>query len=131
MYMYAAASIWFEIWGFVGPGEKYSILPVKFSKNFDFPAKNFRQINEKFRFFHVKISEIPILVIYSKMSFCPDKICHLQLNSKQIILFRLKSHHFRTYFLYMIRCNNVSRPVLDPAPCMTRPATPYNPQPKI
>jgi|SRR6218665_2079469 len=26
------------------------------------------------------------------------------------MLFRLKSHHFRTYFLYGIRYNNVSRP---------------------
>src|SRR6218665_3845773 len=48
------------------------------------------------------------------MSYYADKICHLQLNSKQIILFRLKSHYFRTYFLYMIRYNNVSRPVIDP-----------------
>ena len=31
--------------------------------------------------------------------------CHLQLNSVQIIIFRLKSHHFRTYFLYMTRYN--------------------------
>jgi len=44
------------------------------------------------------------------MSVYPDKICHLQLNSRHIILFRLKSHHFRTYFVYMIRYNNVSRP---------------------
>src|SRR6218665_3013275 len=48
------------------------------------------------------------------MSVYPDKICHLQLNSRQIILLRLKSHHFRTYFLYMTRYNNVSRPVHDP-----------------
>src|SRR6218665_1427509 len=32
----------------------------------------------------------------------------------QIILFLLKIHHFRTYFLYMIRYNNISRPVHDP-----------------
>ena len=55
------------------------------------------------------------------MSVYPDKICHLQLNSRHIILFRLKSHHFRTYFVYMIRYNNVSRP----------PATLHNlPSPK-
>jgi len=55
-----------------------------------------------------------LLVFYSKMSVYPNKICHLQLNSRQIILFRLKSHHFRTYFLYMIGYNNVSPPVHDP-----------------
>jgi len=61
------------------------------------------------------------------MSIYPDKICHLQLNFRQIILFRLKSHHFRTYLLlhaaYMISYNNVSRLVHDPS---DRP-----PQPKI
>src|SRR6218665_1267590 len=34
--------------------------------------------------------------------------------SGQIILFFFKSHHFRTYFLYMIRYNNISRPAHDP-----------------
>src|SRR6218665_3930486 len=32
-----------------------------------------------------------------------------------IILFLFKSHHFRTYFLYMIRYNNILRPVHDPS----------------
>jgi len=65
------------------------------------------------------------LVIYSKMSFYPDKICHIQQNSRQMIRFCLKSHHFRTYFLYMIKYNNVSRPVHG------HPATiqPLHPQP--
>jgi len=31
--------------------------------------------------------------------------CHLQLKSGQIILFRLKSHYFRSYFLCMMRYN--------------------------
>src|SRR6218665_3842027 len=39
------------------------------------------------------------------------QICHLQQTSRQILLFRLKSHPFRTYFLYMIRYNYVSRTV--------------------
>src|SRR6218665_2590971 len=34
--------------------------------------------------------------------------------SGQIILFLFKSNHFLTYFLYMIRYNNMSRPVHDP-----------------
>ena len=70
-----------------------------------------------------------ILVIYSKISVYLDKICHLQLNFGQIILFLVKSHHFRTYFLYMIRYNNVSQPVNDPPPRL--PCDPHDPQPKI
>jgi len=58
------------------------------------------------------------------MSVYPDKICHLQLNSRQIILFRLKSHHFRTYFLYMVRYNNVSRSVNDPTTPLQSPRSP-------
>src|SRR6218665_2070265 len=65
------------------------------------------------------------LVIYSKMSVYPDKICHLQLNSRQIMLYIycLKSYHSRTYFQYMIRYNNVSLPVNDPhdPPCAPPP----------
>ena len=37
--------------------------------------------------------------------------------SGQIILFLFQSHHFRTYFLYMIRYNNILRP-----PATTPPA---------
>src|SRR6218665_2399729 len=70
------------------------IFRGKFTENFDFLLE--------------KIYEWPFL----------GKICHLQLNSRQITLFRLKSHHFRTYFLHMIIYNNVSRPVHDPTtPC--------------
>ena len=32
----AAASLWFQIWGVVDPGEKKSISPDKFPRNFDF-----------------------------------------------------------------------------------------------
>src|SRR6218665_308795 len=42
------------------------------------------------------------------------KSCSFTATSGQIFLFLFKSHHFRTYFLYMIRCNNISRPVHDP-----------------
>jgi len=44
--------------------------------------------------------------------------------SGQIILFLFKRHHFRTYFLYTIRYNNILRPVHDP---MTPSATPLRP----
>src|SRR6218665_853514 len=66
--------------------DKISIFLGKLTKNFDF----FRQ---KF--------STDFLVHSSKMSVYPGKICNLQLISGQIILFRLISHHFRTYFLYI------------------------------
>jgi len=69
-------------------------------ENFDFSCKNFRMT---FFFGH------------SLQNFrLSRQNCHLQLNSGQIILLRLKSHHSRTYFLHMIRYKNVSRPVHDP-----------------
>src|SRR6218665_221695 len=49
--------------------------------------------------------------------------------SGQIILFLFKSHHFRTYFLYMIRCNNISRSP-QPAAQNLGVATP-NPTPEL
>jgi len=54
----------------------------------------------------------------------PDKIAYLQVISGQIILFLFKSHYFRTYFPYMIRYNNILRPVHDPH---DPPATPLRP----
>src|SRR6218665_2028245 len=45
----------------------------------------------------------------------PRKYCPFTATSGQIILFLIKSHHFRTYFLYLKRYN-ISRPVHDPPP---------------
>src|SRR6218665_2744794 len=104
-----AASIWFEIWGVVDPGQK----------NFDF----YRQISEKFQFFQA--------ILQNNIEFCrhisenfdffrqlknfdfPRKKFPFTATSGQIILFLFKSNHFRTYFLYMIRYNNISRPFHD------------------
>ena len=55
----------------------------------------------------------------------PGKNCSFTANSGQIILFLFKSHNFRTYFLYMIRYNNISRPVHDPL----QPPRPLCPKP--
>src|SRR6218665_441977 len=44
----------------------------------------------------------------------PGKNYPFTATSGQIILFLYKIHHFRTYFLYMISYNNMSRPVHDP-----------------
>src|SRR6218665_32447 len=103
-----AASIWFEIWGVVDPGQK----------NFDF----YRQIFEKFQFFQAilqkniefcrQISEnFDFFRQLKKLDF-QAKNCPFTATSGQIILFLFKSNHFRTYFLYMIRYN-ISRPVHD------------------
>src|SRR6218665_2904252 len=75
-----------------------SIFPYKFSKNFNFTKK---------------------LTFPGKF---PGKNWPFTATSGQIILFVFKSHHFRTYFLYTIRYNNISRPVHD---------HPYSPLPKL
>src|SRR6218665_496564 len=78
-------------------------------KNFDF----YRQISENFDFFR-----------QLKKFDLPSKHCPFTATSGQIILFLFKSNHFRTYFLYMIRYNNISRPVHDSNdPPATLPAT--------
>src|SRR6218665_3925920 len=61
-----------------------------------------RQISENFDFFRQ----------LKRFDF-QAKNCQFTATSGQIILFLFKSNHFRTYFLYMIRYNNISRPVHD------------------
>ena len=76
------ASIWFEIWGSWIWVNKISVFPgkfFKFSKNFDFFQAIFKEI------YHF-----------------PCKNSSFTATSGQIILFLFKSHHFRTYFRYMI-----------------------------
>src|SRR6218665_1624215 len=68
--------------------KQISISTGKFPKNFNF----FRQL---------------------KNSNFQAKNCPFTATSGQIVLFLFKSNHFRTYFLYMIRYNNISRPVHD------------------
>jgi len=77
--------------------QKNSIFPGKFPKNVDF----FRQFKTKIDF--------------------PGKNFPFTATSGQIILFLFKSHHFRTYFLHMIRYNNILRPVHDPQRPPVRP----------
>jgi len=108
---------------------KKSIFSGNFTKKFRF----FRQISKKFRFFQaiwLKISIFPGQFpknsdfsdnLRKKFEF-PGKNWPFTASSWQIILFLFKSHHFRTFFLYMIRYNNISRPVHDP-PCNP----PFNP----
>src|SRR6218665_184508 len=90
-------------------------------KNVDF----YRQISEKFQFFqailqkNIKFSRqisgnFDFFRQLKKLIFQAKK-CPFTATSDQSILFLFKSNHFRTYFL--IRYNNISRPVHDP----TRP----------
>ena len=57
---------------------------------------------------------------FRKISILQAKIGYLQLFLGKLFYFSKKSHHFRTYFLYMIRYI-ILRPVHDP------PATPTTP----
>ena len=82
--------------GVVDPSKKNSTFHANFRKNFDF----FRQFYKNFD--------------------SPGKNWSFTATSRQIILFLCKNHHFRTYLLYMIRYNNILRPVHDP----TRPPCP-------
>src|SRR6218665_1922016 len=72
-----------------------------------------------------------VMLKLKKFDF-PSKNCPFIATSGQIILFLFKSNHFRTYFLYMIRYNNISRPVHDSnAPPAPPPRPPCDPLPKI
>src|SRR6218665_3645420 len=102
--------MWYEIWGVVDPGQKISISTGKFPKKFQY----FQAILQKNIEFCRKISEnFDFFQAIKKIRFSKQKIVHLQLPLAKIILFLFKSNHFRTYFLYMIRYNNFSRPIHD------------------
>src|SRR6218665_3843776 len=109
-----AASIWFEIWGVVDQGQK----------NFDF----YRQISEKFQFFQA--------ILQKNIEFCRQisenfdffrQLKKFDFPKKKLSIYSISlqkyTNHFRTYFLYMIRYNNISRPVHDSNdPPATRPS---------
>src|SRR6218665_3299535 len=104
-------------------GKKKSIFPGKFPKSSLFSVK----FTKKFRFFEANFRKISIFQTTEEQnSNFQAKIGHLHCTatSWQIILFLFKSHHFRTYSLYTIRYNNISRPVHD---IHDLPATPHNP----
>src|SRR6218665_617641 len=90
-----------------------SISTGKFPKNFKFLRQFYKRISSS-------PGKFPKILIFSgnkKIDF-PSKKCPFTANlqaftstSGQIIIFLFKSNHFRTYFLYMIRYNNISRPL--------------------
>jgi len=147
--LYPAASISSEFWGSWIRVKKLNFIG-NFPKNFDFFRQfhkqnnrffraNFRiftgnftkmfnfsrQISVKFRLFR----QIHKKIRFSRKNwlFRPTAI------SGQIILFLFQSHHFRTYFLYIVRYNNILRPVHDPHDPPLRPTLrpPRPPRPNI
>src|SRR6218665_3031405 len=72
--------------------------------------------SKEFRFFQANFRKILISSGNLKKCSFLGKNCPFTATSELIILFLFKSHHFRTYFLYTIRYNNISRPVHDPSP---------------
>src|SRR6218665_510546 len=124
-----------EIWGSWIRVKKNLISTGKFPKNFNF----FRQFYIRISSFAGKFPKILIFFRQLKKSIFQAKNCPFRATatSGQIILFLFRSNHYRTYFLYMIRYNNISRPVHDsnappaplPAPplptiCGSRPSAP-------
>jgi len=94
--------------GLKSGGKKFLIFPGKF------------EIKQSI--FLANISEWSFFVFFKK--------CHLQLHYEQIFIFIFTNNHFRTYFLYNINCNNISRPVHDPL--LASLAIPlHDPQPNI
>src|SRR6218665_3367640 len=88
----AAASIWFEIWGVVDPGEKIWIIQGKFPKNFDFFQAIF---TKKISIFPGKFPKVFDFSGNLKNFFeFPGKNWPFTDTSWQIILFPFKSHHF-------------------------------------
>src|SRR6218665_919812 len=102
------ATIWFEIWGIVDPGQKISIPTGKFPKNFNF----FRQFYKRISSFPGKFPKILIFSGNKKIDF-PSKKVHLQLPLEKLFYFSSKVTTFEHTSLYMIKYNNISRPVHD------------------
>src|SRR6218665_2730976 len=100
-----AASIWFEIWGSYIRAEKIRFLQANFRKISIFQAilqKNIefcRQISENFDFFRQ----------LQKFDF-PSKKLSIYSYLWANYSISLQNYHFRTYFFYMKRYKNFSRP---------------------
>ena len=84
--------------------------------------------SNKFRFFQANFRKISIFFrqFHKKFWFSRQKLAiHSYFWANYSI--SLQSHHFQTYFLYIIRCNNISGPVHDPCP-KSGGSRPLNPQ---
>src|SRR6218665_1114320 len=92
-----------------------------FTKKNRFLEANFRKCSissgnftKKFRFFEENFRKISFFRKFKKKLEYPGKNWPFTATSWQIIIFLFKGHHFRTYFLHMIRYNNISGPVHAP-----------------
>ena len=101
---------------FTGNLKKFRFFQANFWKNFDFfrpTFEKFRFSQENFwkiRFFQANFWKISIFSGNLKnLRFARQKLVIYSYAYGQIILFFFKSHNFRTYFMYMIRYNNISR----------------------
>src|SRR6218665_851914 len=85
-------------------------------KKFRFLQTNFRKISIFFQAILQKNIEFSRQISENFYFFWQLKKLIFQAKKVQIIQFLFKSNHFRTYmyFMYMIRYNNISRPVHDP-----------------
>jgi len=94
--------------GSVYPGKKINLISFgQISEKFRF----FQTISQKILFFQENFLKISIFSgNFTKNFDFPGKNWPFTATSGQIILFLCRSHHFRTYFLYIIRYNNISRP---------------------
>src|SRR6218665_3346636 len=80
-----AASIWFEIWGIVNPGQNISISTGKFPKNFNF----FRQFYKRISSFPGKFPIFLVFQAIKKLIFQAKKV-HLQLPLAKLFYFSSK-----------------------------------------
>src|SRR6218665_3190091 len=112
--------MWFEIWGSWIRVQKISISTGKFPKNFNF----FRQFYKRIPSFAGKFPKMLICSGNKKLIFRAKKV-HLQLPLGKLFYFSSKVTTFEHTSLYMIRYNNISRPVHDSNdPPATLPSTP-------
>src|SRR6218665_2036175 len=91
--------------------EKFRFFSGNFTNKLDLPRKSTKNF-DFFWYFHKKI--LFSKQISEKNRFFRQFYWLFTAFFGQIILFLFKSHHFRTHFLYMIRYNNILRPVHDP-----------------
>jgi|SRR6218665_2358170 len=94
-YYPAAASIWFEIWEVVDPGQTISIFPGKLPKTFDFSG-NFT----KHRFFQANFRKNSFFQAIYKRFDCPGKIGHLQILLGKLFYFSSKVITFEHTFVH-------------------------------
>jgi len=84
---------------------------------------------KKFRFFQAISRKMSIFSRnFTKNLYFTGKNWPSTATIGQIIWFLFKSHHFQTYFLYILSFNNISRPIHNPLPKIWGVANPQSPR---